>query len=600
MPGLYADSVVNVVNVEAGKMPGTRINFPSDPFFTKLLARAKQRGNSIIINDNTISAQVSYLQLLQDVDNLRQSLRCRLPPGLLDVTGALNNGTCIAVIARSGYRFLVACIAIFALGGIVLPLSPGYLAEEALYFLQKCKAIAIVYDSDPAVSELSQSIVNAQSDNPEHEAIPQIPITTDPSLALQQTLSFATVDPAAISPDRPALYLLTSGTTGTPKVVVHSRRIFNAQPEPDYDAEDVFLSNRAFFWVGGFRELIGVLLRGVRVELIDYKSNADTVWKRLSRGDITRASFLPSLFSNMIKLWKEKIDLLPDHERRPYLDAARMLRGVKYAGGLVPSSIKRSWKNLLPDVRVEVEYGASEFGMASFSCCIDGEDTIESHYLGRPLPGVEFKLGDDQSDVGELLIKTPTQFAMYLDTPEATNTKINDAGFFRTGDLGRRAADGRIIIEGRVKPDFIRYRGLRVPIIEVEESLLALPCISEAYVVPILDVFAGGSQVAAVVRLRRDHLTNNTAASSLSLQTLRAQLSSSLPDFKLPTLLRILTDGEDIPRSQAGKPAPRDIASKFFPQPVEGVLKGLPDDVQFCNTATKDGPVAWGLGAMRC
>jgi len=126
MTRVYADSVVNVVNVEASNKTGTQINFPSDPFFTKLLARAKQLGDLTIINDNTISAQVSYLQLLQDVNNLRQSLRRRLPPTLLDNNGTLSladNGTCIAVIARSGYRFLVACIAIFALGGVVLPLS---------------------------------------------------------------------------------------------------------------------------------------------------------------------------------------------------------------------------------------------------------------------------------------------------------------------------------------------------------------------------------------------------------------------------------------------------------------------------------------------
>lgn len=246
--------------------------------------------------------------------------------------------------------------------------------------MQKCKAVAIVFDPDPAVSKLAHSIVNAQSDNSEHEPLVQIPVTMDPSLSLQQNLSFDTVppvDPAAISPDRPALYLLTSGTTGTPKVVVHTRRIFYAQPEPDYDAEDVFLSQRAFFWIGGFRELIGMLLKGVRVELIDYKSNADTVWNRIGRGDITRVSVVPGLFSNMVKVWEEKIALLPDHERRPYADAARRLRGVKCTGGLVPSSIKRFWKNLLPGVRVEVEYGASEFGMAAFSCCINGEDTIK-------------------------------------------------------------------------------------------------------------------------------------------------------------------------------------------------------------------------------
>lgn len=139
MTRVYADPVANVVNVEASNKTGTQINFPSDPFFTKLLARAHQLRNLTIINDNTISVQVSYLQFLLDVNNLRQSLRRRLPLGFLDSNGTFSlagNGTCIAVIARSGYRFLVACIAIFALGGVILPLSEPVLtviATDMLY-----------------------------------------------------------------------------------------------------------------------------------------------------------------------------------------------------------------------------------------------------------------------------------------------------------------------------------------------------------------------------------------------------------------------------------------------------------------------------------
>jgi malonyl-CoA/methylmalonyl-CoA synthetase len=151
----------------------------------------------------------------------------------------------------------------------------------------------------------------------------------------------------------------------------------------------------------------------------------------------------------------------------------------------------------------------------------------------------------------------------------------------------------------------IRYRGLNVPILEVEEHLLNLPHISEAYVVPVLNVFGGGQQVAAVIRLRKKSASANlnedsTTALKLSLHALRLDLSVHLAEFKLPTLLRILADDEDIPRSQAGKTMPKEIVPRFFPQPVEGSLDGLPENVQQCSTTIRKGPVAWDRGALRC
>ena len=152
----------------------------------------------------------------------------------------------------------------------------------------------------------------------------------------------------------------------------------------------------------------------------------------------------------------------------------------------------------------------------------------------------------------------------------------------------------------------IRYRGLNVPILEVEEHLLNLSYISEAYVVPVLNVFGGGQQVAAVIRLRKSCVSAGTddedsaIVLNLSLHTLRLNLSVHLAEFKLPTLLRVLADEEDIPRSQAGKTMPREIVSRFFPQPVEGSLEGLPVNVQQCSTPIRKGPVAWDRGALRC
>lgn len=106
------------------KASETRICFPDDPFFIKLLATAESHGNSIIIRDETDSMEANYSRLLFDVHTLRQLLQEHLPSDLLDSNGIIKEeGISIAVIARGGYKFLVASIAIFAIGAAVLPLS---------------------------------------------------------------------------------------------------------------------------------------------------------------------------------------------------------------------------------------------------------------------------------------------------------------------------------------------------------------------------------------------------------------------------------------------------------------------------------------------
>jgi malonyl-CoA/methylmalonyl-CoA synthetase len=151
----------------------------------------------------------------------------------------------------------------------------------------------------------------------------------------------------------------------------------------------------------------------------------------------------------------------------------------------------------------------------------------------------------------------------------------------------------------------IRYRGLRVPVLEVVACLLDQPFIAEAYVVPVLDIFAGGKQVAIVIRLRKSSLVpaelqeGAPKGSALSLHALRVHLSQFLEEYKLPTILHILGDEQDVPRSQSGKPLLNAIAGEFFPQPLEGSLEGLPAEVQVCRTIIRRNPVAWDWGALR-
>ena len=228
--------------------------------------------------------------------------------------------------------------------------------------------------TDTFVSELASSI-HEQCQIADSKPVMELPITFDHT-PLPQKLDFVTATDLAVNFERPALLLLTSGTTGTPKIVVHTRRFYYRQPEPSCGSNDVYLSQRAFFWIGGFREIIAMLLKGVRLEMISYTSRADAVWERLHKGDITCMSAVPSLLSNMMRVYEEKLCHLPVAKLQLYTNAVGNLRSVKCTGGLMSTSVKRFWCNLLTQTKLEINYAGTEVGGAALSSLLSDEDAI--------------------------------------------------------------------------------------------------------------------------------------------------------------------------------------------------------------------------------
>jgi long-subunit acyl-CoA synthetase (AMP-forming) len=97
----------------------------------------------------------------------------------------------------------------------------------------------------------------------------------------------------------------------------------------------------------------------------------------------------------------------------------------------------------------------------------------EPGYVGVPLPGVEVKISPE----GEVLIKSPGQFSGYYKQPELTAASFTDDGFFRTGDLGERRADGLLKITGRAKELFKTAKGKYVAPAPIENLINASPMI---------------------------------------------------------------------------------------------------------------------------
>lgn len=122
----------------------------------------------------------------------------------------------------------------------------------------------------------------------------------------------------------------------------------------------------------------------------------------------------------------------------------------------------------------------------------------------------------------------------------------------------------------------INCGGAKTPILDVETGLSKLDYISEASVLPVKDP-KKGNRVAALVRTRLNQ-------SQLTLQVLRNDLASHLPAFQLPTVLRVLCDYEQIPRTISGKVARQEAKDRYFPQnAVDPCLEDLPQEVQVDN-----------------
>jgi len=207
-----------------------------------------------------------------------------------------------------------------------------------------------------------------------------------------------------------------------------------------------------------------------------------------------------------------------------------------------PWSLAEEWRRRT-GTRILRGYGMTElFRPLSY---LAGDPAEQPDAVGRPVPGVEITIVDDQGRsvpdgaVGELLIRPPSAMEAYLGAPEETRAVLAN-GWFRTGDLARVDSGGYVSIEGRKRERILRG-GYSIFPREVETALCAHPAVAEAAVVaePHPEL---GEEVAAFVVLRR-----GTRASP---EDLVAWCRERLAAFKYPRRVVVL---DRFPKSATGK-----------------------------------------------
>ncbi|MFI0514624.1 acyl-CoA synthetase [Streptomyces sp. WSLK1-5] len=351
--------------------------------------------------------------------------------------------------------------------------------------------------------------------------------------------------PAPESPardDDPALVVYTSGTTGPPKGAVIPRRAVATTLDAladawQWTARDVLVHGLPLFHVHGLvLGILGPLRRGGSVRHLG-RFSTEGVARELN-GGATMLFGVPTMYHRIAET------LSGEPELAKALAGARLL--VSGSAALPVHDHERI--AAATGRRVVERYGMTETLMNT-SVRADGEPRAGT--VGVPLPGVELRLVEedgspitsyDGETVGEIQVRGPNLFTEYLNRPDATAAAFTADGWFRTGDMAVRDADGYVRIVGRKATDLIKSGGYKIGAGEIENALLEHPGVREAAVTGEPDPDLGERIVAWIVPA--------DAQSPPSLEELADHVARRLAPHKRP---RVVHHIDSLPRNDMGK-----------------------------------------------
>ena len=353
-----------------------------------------------------------------------------------------------------------------------------------------------------------------------------------------------------IDPEDPALFQLSGGTTGVPKLIPrsHNDYIYNSKMAaavtgvgPDKILLNVLpLPHNLPLACPGLQ---GFLLHGGKVVLAQ-STRSEDVFALIERHRVTHIALVPALLIRLINDPSiQKFDL-------------SSLQVIQSGGQRLQPEVRRRTKELIPSVTVQENFGMAE-GMLMFVRFDDPEE-VRMETVGRPVsPDDEVRLVDDDDnevapgEVGEFLARGPYTLRGYYGVPEYNARAFTTDGFYRSGDLMRRHPSGNYMVEGR-KKDLINRGGEKVSAEEIENLILMHPAVQNVACVPMPDPVLGERMCACVIPRK---------GAALTLQELVAFLmNEEIAKHKLPERLEIL---DDFPLSPFGKVSKKDLTARI-------------------------------------
>ncbi|MFI6509045.1 (2,3-dihydroxybenzoyl)adenylate synthase [Streptosporangium sp. NPDC050855] len=348
------------------------------------------------------------------------------------------------------------------------------------------------------------------------------------------------LDDRAPDPGDVAVFLLSGGTTGVPKVIgrTHNDYEYNFRRCAEvcgFDAGTVYLAvlPAAHNFALASPGVLGALHAGGRVVLLP-SPRPEAVFAAVEAEGVTATSAVPAV----VLKWVEAAG-----------DSGHDLSSLRHVhvGGSVLSPEVAARIGPALGCRLQQVYGMAE-GLICYTPA-DAPDEVAHTTQGSPVSPYDELLvvGPDGRPVppgepGELLTRGPYTPRGYFGVPAQNAVSFTPDGWYRTGDLVRITPEGNVVVCGRVK-DLINRAGEKVSAGEIETLVQEMPEVAEAAAVAMPDPEVG-ERVCLFVRVRPGHtLTLDDVAGSLTARGVAA--------FKIPERLEVL---DELPHTPIGKP----------------------------------------------
>jgi acyl-CoA synthetase (AMP-forming)/AMP-acid ligase II len=475
----------------------------------------------------------TFAQLHEDAERLAAAF---------DASG-LRSGDVVSFQLPNWIEAMVVNLAAAMRGLVCNPIVPIYRDAEVRHILRDCGAKMFFIPRSFRSIDYVEMVERMRAD---------LPAGLEPVVVRGEAPGFTTWDgllaraagatPAPTPPVEPnavKLVMYTSGTTGSPKGVLHTHNTIMAELDA-VDAffrladDDVVLMPSPVTHITGYLYALElVFTRGLRAVLMDRWNAAEAV----ALVDRHRATFTVGATPFLVELVEEA--------QRAGSTLPSMRQFVS-GGAPVPPEVVRRANRLLSHGMAFRVYGSTEAptvtlgiqdrAQAELGATTDGRIVNHEVRIVDAVTGAEVPAGAE----GEIVTRGPELMVGYTD-PRHTEEAFDAEGFFHTGDLGRLSHGDYLTVTGR-KKDLIIRGGENISPKEIEDVLHRMPSIREAAVVAMPHPRLGETVCAFVIPRE---------GAPVDIDAIRAWLDAEgLARQKCPERLELV---EDLPRTASGK-----------------------------------------------
>jgi benzoate-CoA ligase len=446
----------------------------------------------------------------------------------------------ILMVMSDSPHFVVVYLAALRVGAIPVPVSTMLRADGIAELLRDSRARYLAVTSEFAAA--AESAVQWASTGAAPElagVLADHPVSASVPVYLLDDLATSAPDDFVYdtSPDSPAFWLYTSGTTGTPKGAMHRHGSVQVVCETYGDqvlgirpGDRCLSAAKAFFAYGLGNSVLFPLSVGAAGVLLPPPSRPDLIAETAAKYGATLFFGGPTFFANMLRGGMQP-------------DALAGIRLAASAGEALPAALYARWTGHF-GIDIIDGIGMTEMLHIFLS---NAPGAVRPGTTGVAVPGYDLKLVDEETGqviaehdrAGTLFVRGASAATGYWARYDASRL-VFQGEWLRTGDTYVRDADGYYACLGRTG-DMIKASGIWVSPMEVESRLLAHPAVAQAVVVGALDTDSLEKPVAYVLR---------APGATVTEAELIEHCRQGLPSFKRP---RAVVFTESFPTTATGK-----------------------------------------------